>query len=110
MSSGNSASSDLALTCSVFGCSPNLEVTEREAVDKESDAKNPKVKFSPPPRFQYERSRFLSRYATLEVGQFYLWLCNGMKEQLCSPLQGGSVYPHYLVNALLASCCYGARG
>lgn len=89
--------------------------SERETVDKESDVKNLEVKV--PPRlpspllpFRYERSRFLSRYAMLEVGQFYLWLCNGMKEQLCSPLQGGSVYPHYLVNAPLASCCYGARG
>lgn len=59
---------------------------------------------------EYERGFFLSSYASLKVGQFYLWLCNGMKEQLCSPLQGGSVYPHYLINALLASCCPGARG
>lgn len=46
----------------------------------------------------------------LEVGLFYLWLCNGMKEQLCNPLQGGSVHPHYLVNTALASCCYRVKG
>lgn len=103
-----------ALTSSVPGCCPALRVTEWESVDKESDAKNPEVKFFPcfffSPPSQYERGYFLSRYAMLKVGQFYLWLCNGMKEQLCSPLQGGSVYPHYRVNAPLASCCYGARG
>lgn len=84
---------------------------QSETVDKESDVKNPEVKFffffRPP---EYERGFFLLSYASLKVGQFYLWLCNGMKEQLCSPLQGGSVYPHYLINALLASCCPGARG
>lgn len=45
VSSGRSASSDVVLTYSASGCSLTLEVTEWETVDKESDVKNPDVKF-----------------------------------------------------------------
>lgn len=106
VSSVHSVGSESVPTCSDSGCYLTCGVTEWESVDKESDVKNQR---SGPPPSRYERGCFLRRYATLKEGQFYLWLCNGMKEQLCSPLQGGSVYPDYLINAPLASCCYGAR-
>nr|XP_046268236.1 tubulin polyglutamylase TTLL5 isoform X3 [Scatophagus argus]XP_046268237.1 tubulin polyglutamylase TTLL5 isoform X3 [Scatophagus argus] len=56
----------------VSGCSLTLEVTECETVDKESDVKNPEVKFFFPP-FQYERSRFLSRSLYEVLGGKHRW-------------------------------------
>lgn len=105
---------------------------ERETVDKESDVKDPggqgfffslsppiptpdlppSLAPSPPHSTFFDMKGVVScgGMPRLKWASSICGLCNGMKEQLCSPLQGGSVYPHYLVNAPLASRCCGARG